>query len=109
MSDKRIGDLSISGFILSTAILVLLAILVFRPMSKNMKTVEEPSESKKKIETLEQRVREIDELKGRVGAIESKSPAPPVKPSGKDSRRSQGLKSKKLWRQKIRRIRLRRR
>ena len=81
MSDKRIGDLNFGWFILSTAIFLGLALLVFIPLSRNMVTVNEASESQKKIEALEKRVREMDELKGRVEAMEKRSTAPQAQSS----------------------------
>jgi hypothetical protein len=80
MSDKRIGDLNFGWFILSTTLLLGLALLIFRPLSRNMVTVNEASESQKRIESLEKRVREVDELKGRVEAMEKRSTAPQTQP-----------------------------
>lgn len=81
MSDKRIGDLNFGWFILSTAMFLGLALLIFIPLSRNMVTVNEASEAQKKIEALEKRVREIDELKGRVEGVENRLPAPQAQPS----------------------------
>ena len=83
MSDKRIGEFSFWWFVLSTFTLLGLALLIFVPLSKTMKTVNEPGELQRKIETLEQHVRDIDELKGRVGTIENSSAATQRQPQQK--------------------------
>lgn len=83
MSDKSIGEFSFGWFVFSTFILLGLALLIFVPLAKKMKTVNEPAELKKKIEALEQRVRDIDELKGRLGTIESRSAATQAQPQQK--------------------------
>ena len=75
MSDNRIGELKIRWFVASTAILLVFTVSIFKPLSRNMRTVDEANNSQKRIEELEKRVREIDELKGRLGAIENRSNA----------------------------------
>jgi hypothetical protein len=83
MNDKRIGELSFGGFFLSTATLLILALIVFVPLSKRMKTVDEPSESRKAIKELGERVREIDVLKGQIETMENrKTPTPENKTQG---------------------------
>lgn len=94
MSDKRIGDLNFGWFILSTALLLGLALLIFRPLSRNMVTVNEASESQKKIQELEKRARELDELKGRVDAIENRAAAPQAQPTPRTTGRPRRCETK---------------
>jgi hypothetical protein len=81
VGDKRIGDLNLGWFVVSTVILLALALLIFIPLSRNMKTVDETSELKKNVESLDkkvhelnERVREIDVLRGQVEASHTASP-----------------------------------
>jgi hypothetical protein len=82
MSNKRIGELSFGGFFLSTATLLILALIVFVPLSKTMKTVDEPSESRKAIKELEERVREIGVLKGQIETMQAERFLPENKTQG---------------------------
>jgi hypothetical protein len=83
MSEKKRGELSAWKFAVSTFLLLGLALVIFVPLSRNMKTVEDASESQKKIEALEKRISEIDVLKGRVDEMNNRSPVPEPKSTPK--------------------------
>jgi hypothetical protein len=72
VGDKRIGDLKVRWFVLSTAILSAIALLIFVPLSRNMKTVDETSELQKQTDVLKERVREIDVLRGEIETLKNK-------------------------------------
>lgn len=89
MGDKRIGDLNLVWFVVSTGILLAMALIIFIPLSKNMKTVDETSELKKNVDSLDkkvhelnEKVREIDVLRGQVEASHNTAP-PEQKPQQK--------------------------